>query len=1458
MEYYLEASSGQQHQTVGTAASPIALKLVADEIGPVMSEETPENGAKVENKPPDIAVKVYDPSGIDDSSVKVEVNGSEVAAKYHPAIGKIVAEMADELAVGVYTVKVTVQDRKHNQSDFTWSFEVLKTFAGGNHYRGSTHNHTEISHDAQGSPASAIEAAKKHRYDWFAFTDHSHDIDVASRGSDSVNHNGMPERTGNADEATSEWQKLQKVVDNSTVDGSFVALRSYEMTSTVWGHSNIFGTENFIDRVQDGGIYQNLSQFYKWAKTRSELVGQFNHPNWGASSPPFNGFLPYDKDIDGLFTMFELGNGSGQYTYANIEDLYFKTLELGWHIAPTFGEDHHNGSWGETMRRTIVVAEELTEEALLHAMRNRRVYMSESPHFTLDMQANGFYMGSIVDSQSLRFAISGRDSGEPYTYLPANFKPDERIKMVELITNGSKVVETITPGRNPANFADNGKSFTWEPQVQVAGGQQWFVVKVTQMDGNRTYSSPVWSKEVEVDVKVQGIEVAGGSIIAGNAVHLEALIGNFGNHQLNNLKVKFYYDQVDDSHLIGEAEAGPLPSKTTARTTIVWNSPVAGDHTLIAALVNPPDGNAPANNLFETAVHVKEPLGITVMVDASHGNENSAGDSGTYRDNLKTLTKLLRDEGYSVMENQAFITRELLENVAVFMISQPAGGKPYTEEEQQILAAYVNDGGSILLTGKSNNSANSQLNNPLLASLGSVVQFNHDGVYDDSKEGNFWSNPAASLWAVRAHPEPVSNYVTDFVRKIDYFSGASLMKTGKQALTDLDPVTIIARGNKTSYQYNLGAAGFDYDAQGAADGEALPLIASQQIGKGRIVVAGMNVFNDRQMSITEDNNHNLRLARNVFNWLANRETVVLPISEARKQPVNSDIVVEGKVTSAAGVFFDAFHIQDATGGIMAFNEVPAGSLQLGDTVRVYGHVKIFENNLEIMFDHFDNNVLKLNKEPGIPVEPLAISTGKAAANENQGMLVKLTGKVTKVDKIPDHTIYIDDGSGEALVFIDGYIAGQSGHPPELKVGDTLEAVGLVGKFSGGNWVRVRNTKELRKLDAPPTPGGSWPYIGAPGASANTGSDKPGTVTVREEQLAHSEGGTTVIKVPDDAIEIIFPANTAELLSDNRLEVRTEQLAVTIPASVFRQLAGKLTAAERAGGKISLKLQPLGAAESDRLRREAEHANDAFIQLAGHVYEFSMAIHGAGRSEKVSSFDEPIVLRLKVGSNIKPQRLGIYHISKDGVLEYAGGDYSDGYMAAEISHFSYYAVLEAVKQFADLPVNHWASAAIEELTARRIVNGTGGTSFEPNSPVSRAEFTALLVRALQLDERGANVFTDVPEDSWFAAPIAIAYHSGLVRGKSRTEFDPNGRITREQMVIMLVNAYELLHGKVTADTGLQSSFKDMQLASPWAVEAIRTASQLGLMQGRGAGQFKPQGSASRAEAAQVIYNLLKNQ
>ncbi|MDG0814278.1 S-layer homology domain-containing protein [Cohnella rhizosphaerae] len=1537
--FYVKAVSGADSVTSGSAAEPYVVDIVEDLDGPEVTNLKPSEGARIETQHPVISANLSDPNGIAAGSVSLKIDGTDYTTSAVVDSGSVELTLtsAQDLAIGDHEVAIAVKDNLGNAAVKKWTFTIEERFSGGNHYYGTTHNHTNISHDAAGTPQKALDDAKYYGYDWFAFSDHSHDIDAAIRGTDAdtASHGGMPERKGGAD-----WSLTKDISRENTKDGEFVVFPAFEMTSTTWGHSNVFGTDNFIDRMQDGGKYQNLSQYYAWVMTYDDIVAQFNHAN--APTGAFNSFLPYDKNVDKLFTMFEVGNGSGKYSYTNEEDIYFSALDKGWHIAPTYGEDNHDATWGKTKRRTVIVAKDLTMDSLMDAMQKMRVYMTEDPNARLDATANGWYMGSTVDSKTLSFDISGSDdvqedkSDPHYAYMTTT--TNDNVAKVDLITNGGTVAETYKP-------SSASTSFNWKPTVTVSGGQQWFVVRVTQADGDQIYSAPFWSEEVPVAVKVSSVEAADGAIVGGNAATLNAIVSNQGTEDVAGITATFYVDKQDAEHLIGTASIEALASSQSATASVVWASPPVGEHKLIVTLKTADQDL----NTYEKSLSIKAPLGKTILIDASKNNENTTKDTGTYKDNLKSFTKQMRLEGYTVAENANAITGATLSGVSILYISHPSSA--YGSSEIDAIKAFVAGGGSLWLADKSNYGGSNQNLNPLLSAIGSSILINNDGIADETAYGNFWGTPLTSNYSVRLHPSPVAGYVTDFVSTLEYYSGSSLAKNdgagNKMPLADSDTVTILARGNDSTFQisaqmksdtatYNVSTSPAPANLTGGA---VIPAIASEQLGTGRIIVSGMNVFNDKQMDESYNEKGNNELAMNAMNWLAHRETVVASIGDARKLPEGSQAVVQGTVTSAAGVFFDAFYLEDGTGGIMAFNEVPDNALALGDVVRVYGHVKVFENNLELEFDGFDKSVVKVSA--GAPKEPTQVSTAASVSADNLGRLVKVTGTVTD---IPDDTSYvIDDGSGPVLVFADGYIINQSGPIPVLRIGDKLEAVGMSGGYSEGTRIRVRNTTELKKVEAtaaeiaagitsiaapakdatqlelPTVPSGytvaikssDSAVIGTDGkivppaaettvkliltvtrtsdatiadtgeisvvvpAKTETSSTPPpststptpsptptptptpaGTVTISKDSIKLDSGRASV-ELAAGTTDVKLNADAMAAIGDRALVLNKGGLSVQLPSVLLTQLLAQLPTGARADASIELQMIPVSASDTEATIGKNAQNGRSTIRLAGEAYEFSLKANGSdGTTTTMSQFSTPITLSLAANAATDPDLTGVYYIGDDGKLAYVGGTLANGVWTVDVRHFSKYAVLEVKRSFADVTATFWASRAIASLAAKQIVSGVTDTTFEPGRAVTRAEFTKLLVETLGLTDQGAISFKDVASNTWYAQYVAIAVKAGLVSGKSADIFDPNGRITREEMAVMLVKAYAMRHADIGTAGLAAAAFSDGGSIAAWAKADVDTATALGLLKGRAAGTFAPKGTASRAEAAQAIFNLIQ--
>lgn len=223
---------------------------------------------------------------------------------------------------------------------------------------------------------------------------------------------------------------------------------------------------------------------------------------------------------------------------------------------------------------------------------------------------------------------------------------------------------------------------------------------------------------------------------------------------------------------------------------------------------------------------------------------------------------------------------------------------------------------------------------------------------------------------------------------------------------------------------------------------------------------------------------------------------------------------------------------------------------------------------------------------------------------------------------------------------------------------------------------------------------------------------------------------------------------------------------------------------------------------------------------------------------------------------RTEKLGIFKYDETaGRWLYQGGvtQAEAGFVSADIAGPGVYAVMLRQVGFADLS-GHWAKNAVETLAARGIVDGTGAGRYEPAGILTRAQFAKLLVAALRVDApaSGAASFTDVSSSAWYADPIRAAVAAGLAQGDG-SRFRPNDSLTREQMMAMLVRAYESVNGTTEAGDSL-SAYADSTSVSAWAKETTAKAVALKLIEGNG-GKLNPQGTTTRAEAATVIYRLL---
>ena len=173
-------------------------------------------------------------------------------------------------------------------------------------------------------------------------------------------------------------------------------------------------------------------------------------------------------------------------------------------------------------------------------------------------------------------------------------------------------------------------------------------------------------------------------------------------------------------------------------------------------------------------------------------------------------------------------------------------------------------------------------------------------------------------------------------------------------------------------------------------------------------------------------------------------------------------------------------------------------------------------------------------------------------------------------------------------------------------------------------------------------------------------------------------------------------------------------------------------------------------------------------------------------------------------------------------------------------------------------NHANKAAIEALASRGIINGMGQGTFMPNKTMTRAEFAAIVTRALGLTAKDTKVFSDVPSSKWYAGYIGTANSSGIVNGVGNGKFNPEGTITRQEAAAMVARAAKRCGLDTEMDAGatkdVLAQFGDYRSVASWAKESLAFCYYTNILD-QSALKIEPTKAILRCEIAQMLCNML---
>lgn len=172
-------------------------------------------------------------------------------------------------------------------------------------------------------------------------------------------------------------------------------------------------------------------------------------------------------------------------------------------------------------------------------------------------------------------------------------------------------------------------------------------------------------------------------------------------------------------------------------------------------------------------------------------------------------------------------------------------------------------------------------------------------------------------------------------------------------------------------------------------------------------------------------------------------------------------------------------------------------------------------------------------------------------------------------------------------------------------------------------------------------------------------------------------------------------------------------------------------------------------------------------------------------------------------------------------------------------------------FLDVKSNDWYYNAVSFVYEKGYFSGTAADAFSPNTSMTRAMLATVLHRVSGLEKPGSGTeFNDVPADGWFANGIAWASERKIVNGMGDGSYDPDRAVTREELVTMLHRYQKYRKGNVSAKGSL-SEYPDGDAVASWAREAMEWAVGAELVKGRNTGHLDPKGTATRAEVATIL-------
>lgn len=407
---------------------------------------------------------------------------------------------------------------------------------------------------------------------------------------------------------------------------------------------------------------------------------------------------------------------------------------------------------------------------------------------------------------------------------------------------------------------------------------------------------------------------------------------------------------------------------------------------------------------------------------------------------------------------------------------------------------------------------------------------------------------------------------------------------------------------------------------------------------------------------------------------------------------------------------------------------------------------------------------------------------------------------------------------------------------------------------------------------PGTPGPTTPPVN-PSNPGTTPPAEPGKIKVPVKVENGAAAGSVTGAAMKEALKqpvggkVTVEVTSTQSISSSSVTIENEALRAWLDQTNAQVLVVATPYGSYELPKAEIDLQALAAQagpdmNSLQLVIQLAIDADALKSAASKGYKALQAVSytvtvksGSGKTFTLDSFQTYVKRSLNVDKSHALTDIAVVRV--DGNGEYTpvpfkvNGQRIDIYSRTN----STYLVLQNPVTFQDI-ASHWSKGDVESLAAQMIVTGRTEQTFVPNAPVTRAEFAALVVRALGLSADAASgSFQDVASSDWYAGAIQAAVDADIINGYTDGTFKPNRTITREEMAVMAYNALEYA-GYNPVDAA-KAHFADASAIGAWSQAAVYELAALDILNGDPKQRFHPKSNATRGESAAVLHRLMQD-